>query len=143
MAFSMTVSDYARHRGCDEKAVRKAIAEAEMPEEVATQANKELKRLERMSDGSAESSMIRAYDGTMRNTIKVAGQIRDAKLSAEREALNDAATTSRDAAERLLLGHPPVLDHGAFGQTGRTGGVDHIGQPFARRACRGEQRQVG
>jgi len=27
MAFSMTVSDYARHRGCDEKAVRKAIAE--------------------------------------------------------------------------------------------------------------------
>lgn len=27
MAFSLTVSDYARHRGCDEKAVRKAIAE--------------------------------------------------------------------------------------------------------------------
>uniref|UniRef100_UPI00260CC766 endopeptidase La n=1 Tax=Accumulibacter sp. TaxID=2053492 RepID=UPI00260CC766 len=43
------------------EALRKAIAEAEMPEEVATQANKELKRLERMSDGSAEYSMIRAY----------------------------------------------------------------------------------
>ena len=27
MAFSMTVSEYARHRGCDEKAVRKAIDE--------------------------------------------------------------------------------------------------------------------
>ena len=42
-------------------ALRKAVAEARMPEEVANQANKELKRLERMSDGSAEYSMIRAY----------------------------------------------------------------------------------
>ncbi|MCP5228167.1 MAG: endopeptidase La [Candidatus Accumulibacter sp.] len=41
--------------------LRKAIGEAQMPEEVASQANKELKRLERMSDGSAEYSMIRAY----------------------------------------------------------------------------------
>ncbi len=43
------------------EALRKAIADAEMPEEVATQANKELKRLERMSDGSGEYSMVRAY----------------------------------------------------------------------------------
>ena len=27
MAFDHTISQYARHRGCDEKAVRKAIAE--------------------------------------------------------------------------------------------------------------------
>lgn len=41
--------------------LHKAIAEAQMPEEVARHAEKELKRLERMQDGSAEYSMIRAY----------------------------------------------------------------------------------
>ncbi|HET6721045.1 MAG TPA: endopeptidase La, partial [Rhodocyclaceae bacterium] len=41
--------------------LRKAIAEAAMPEEVATQAEKELKRLERMSDASGEYSMVRTY----------------------------------------------------------------------------------
>ena len=43
------------------EALRKAIADAQMPDEVAAQANKELKRLERMADGSAEYSMVRAY----------------------------------------------------------------------------------
>ena len=41
--------------------LRRAIAEAQMPEEVERQATKELKRLERMSDASAEYSMVRAY----------------------------------------------------------------------------------
>jgi len=41
--------------------LRKAIAEAGMPEEVGKQAAKELKRLERMSDASAEYSMVRTY----------------------------------------------------------------------------------
>lgn len=41
--------------------LRKAIAEAQMPEEVERQASKELKRLERMSDASAEHSMVRTY----------------------------------------------------------------------------------
>ena len=41
--------------------LRKLIAEAGMPEEVAKQADKELKRLERMSDGSSEYSMVRTY----------------------------------------------------------------------------------
>lgn len=41
--------------------LRKVISEARMPEEVERQALKELKRLERMSDASAEYSMIRAY----------------------------------------------------------------------------------
>jgi ATP-dependent Lon protease len=39
----------------------KSIDEADMPEEVAKQARKELKRLERMSDSSAEYSMVRTY----------------------------------------------------------------------------------
>ena len=41
--------------------LRKLIAEANMPEEVAKQADKELKRLVRMSDGSSEYSMVRTY----------------------------------------------------------------------------------
>jgi ATP-dependent Lon protease len=41
--------------------LRKLIAEAGMPEEVEKQATKELKRLERMSEASAEYSMVRTY----------------------------------------------------------------------------------
>jgi ATP-dependent Lon protease len=41
--------------------LKKAVAEARMPEDVERQAGKELKRLERMSDSSAEYSMIRTY----------------------------------------------------------------------------------
>lgn len=41
--------------------LRKAIDDAQMPEEVARQAEKELKRLEHMPDGSTEYSMVRAY----------------------------------------------------------------------------------
>ena len=43
------------------ESLRKAIAEAQMPDEVATQAHKELQRLEHLSDGSAEYSMLRTY----------------------------------------------------------------------------------
>ena len=41
--------------------LKQAIADAQMPDEVQKQASKELKRLERMSDGSAEYSMVRTY----------------------------------------------------------------------------------
>ena len=41
--------------------MRKLIEDAAMPEEVAKQATKELKRLERMMDGSSEYSMVRTY----------------------------------------------------------------------------------
>jgi ATP-dependent Lon protease len=41
--------------------LRKAIANAEMPDEVGQQASKELRRLEHMSDASAEVSMVRSY----------------------------------------------------------------------------------
>jgi len=43
------------------EALQKAIDEAGMPEEAATQANKELKRLAHMSDMSTEYSMARTY----------------------------------------------------------------------------------
>jgi len=41
--------------------IRKALDAAGMPEDVARHANKELKRLQRMSDASGESSMLRTY----------------------------------------------------------------------------------
>ncbi len=41
--------------------LRQLIAQAEMPEEVEKQANKELKRLEHIADGSSEYSMVRTY----------------------------------------------------------------------------------
>jgi len=41
--------------------LRRQIDEAQMPEEVHTHAHKELKRLQRMSDGSSEYSMTRTY----------------------------------------------------------------------------------
>jgi ATP-dependent Lon protease len=48
-------------RGAEIEELRKAIAEAGMPEEVEKQALKELKRLERMSDATGEYSMVRTY----------------------------------------------------------------------------------
>jgi ATP-dependent Lon protease len=41
--------------------LKKAIADAGMPEEVKKHADKELRRLERMGEGSAEGSMLRTY----------------------------------------------------------------------------------
>jgi ATP-dependent Lon protease len=41
--------------------LRKLIEQAGMPEEVSKQAEKELKRLQRMTDGSSEYSMVRTY----------------------------------------------------------------------------------
>jgi ATP-dependent Lon protease len=41
--------------------IRKAIAESGMPEDVAKHANKELKRLQRMSEGGGEYSMLRTW----------------------------------------------------------------------------------
>ncbi len=41
--------------------LRKALDDAGMPEDVARHAKKELKRLQRMSDASGESSMLRTY----------------------------------------------------------------------------------
>ena len=45
--------------------LKKAIAEAGMPEEVLQQANKELRRLERMPEAAAEHGMIRSYLDTL------------------------------------------------------------------------------
>jgi ATP-dependent Lon protease len=48
-------------KGAETASLAEAIARAKMPEEVEKQARKELARLERMSDASAEYSMVRTY----------------------------------------------------------------------------------
>jgi ATP-dependent Lon protease len=48
-------------RAAEIEELTKAIAEAQMPEEVDKHARKELKRLERMAEGAGEYSMIRTY----------------------------------------------------------------------------------
>ena len=45
--------------------LKKAIAEAGMPEEVLQQANKEVRRLERMPEAAAEHGMLRGYIDTL------------------------------------------------------------------------------
>ena len=45
--------------------LKKAIIDAKMPEEVLTQANKELRRLERMPEAAAEHGMLRSYLDTL------------------------------------------------------------------------------
>jgi ATP-dependent Lon protease len=45
--------------------LKKAIADAKMPEEVEQQANKELRRLERMPEAAAEHGMLRSYLDTL------------------------------------------------------------------------------
>jgi ATP-dependent Lon protease len=48
-------------RGEEVAELRKRVAEAKMPEEVETQAKRELARLERLPEGAAEYSMMRNY----------------------------------------------------------------------------------
>src|SRR5215468_1918541 len=48
-------------KGQETASLAEAIAKAKMPEEVEKHAKKELARLERMSDASGESSMVRTY----------------------------------------------------------------------------------
>jgi ATP-dependent Lon protease len=51
----------AEDGNADMEELKKAIDEAGMPDDVRKQAAKELKRLERMGEGSAEGSMLRTY----------------------------------------------------------------------------------
>jgi ATP-dependent Lon protease len=48
-------------KGAEIAELEKALAEAKLPEEVDKHARKELKRLERMPEGAAESGMVRTY----------------------------------------------------------------------------------
>ena len=60
-ARSRRSSAKATRRAAEIAELEKAIAEANMPEEVEKQARKELKRLERMPEAAGEYSMVRTY----------------------------------------------------------------------------------
>src|SRR5947209_1401926 len=63
--YRVVIEEILELRGEDEGSVveeyRKKVADADMPETVAEQANREVDRLERMGDASGEASMIRTY----------------------------------------------------------------------------------
>jgi len=99
--------------------LRKAIAEAGMPEEVEKQAMKELKRLERMSDASGEYSMVRTYlDWLIELPWKSPGP--DAIDMAEARRILDADHFGLEQVKKRILeylavrklnpeGHGPIL----------------------------------
>ena len=98
---------------------REQIKAAQMPEEVAQQANKELKRLERMSDGSSEYAMVRTYlEWLVELPWKINDQ--DAIDMAQAKAILDDEHFGLDKVKQRILeflavrklkptGHGPIL----------------------------------
>jgi ATP-dependent Lon protease len=98
---------------------REQIKAAEMPEEVAQQANKELKRLERMADGSSEYAMVRTYlEWLVELPWKINGQ--DSIDMAQAKAILDDEHFGLDKVKQRILeflavrklnptGHGPIL----------------------------------
>jgi ATP-dependent Lon protease len=60
-AIQKELGEDGRGNSAEIEELRTQISEAQMPQDVDKQANKELKRLERMSDSSSEYSMVRTY----------------------------------------------------------------------------------
>src|SRR5215831_7677611 len=99
--------------------LKKALAEAGMPEEVEKQAAKELKRLERMPDASGEYSMVRTYlDWLVELPWKSPGP--DAIDMAEARRILDADHFGLEQVKKRILeflavrklnpeGHGPIL----------------------------------
>jgi len=99
--------------------LRKLIDEAQMPEEVLKQAQKELKRLQRMSDGSSEYSMARTYLDWLVELPWKTPQPDDIDVARAREVL-EADHFGLDQVKRRILeflavrklkpdGHSPIL----------------------------------
>ncbi len=99
--------------------LHKFIDEAQMPEDVAKQANKELKRLERMSDSSAEYSMVRTYLDWLVELPWKAPDLDDIDVAQARRVLDDDHFGLDKVKKRILEflavrklkpgGHGPIL----------------------------------
>jgi len=100
-------------------ALREQINAAQMPEEVAQQAHKELKRLERMSDGSSEYAMVRTYLEWLVELPWKTGE-QDAIDMAQAKAILDNEHFGLDKVKQRILeflavrklnpnGHGPIL----------------------------------
>ncbi|MGP1676118.1 MAG: endopeptidase La [Burkholderiales bacterium] len=118
--------------------LRQAIAAAQMPEEVEKQATKELKRLERMSDGSAESSMVRTYLDWLIELPWKAPEASDIDIAEARRILGEDHFGLEMVKKRILEflavrklnpdGHGPILCFVGPPGVGKTS----LGQSIAR-----------
>src|SRR5688572_25316773 len=126
--------------------LKKAIEEAGMPEDVLKHAVKELKRLERMGEGSAEGSMLRTY---LEWLSELPWKIEDVKPIdiAEARRVLDEDHYGLDKIKRRILEHLAVRKLNPEGKSpilcfvGPPGvGKTSLGQSIARATGRKFQR---
>jgi ATP-dependent Lon protease len=126
--------------------LRKALDEAGMPEDVKKQADKELKRLERMGEGSAEGSMLRTYLEWLSELPWKEAPAQEIDISLARKIL-DEDHFGLDKIKRRILEHLAVRKLNPNGKSpilcfvGPPGvGKTSLGQSIARATGRKFQR---
>ncbi len=126
--------------------LRKSIEQAGMPEEVLKHAVKELKRLERMGEGSAEGSMLRTYLEWLAEIPWTDGAEKPIDIAAARKVL-DEDHYGLDKIKRRILEHLAVRKLNPQGKApilcfvGPPGvGKTSLGQSIARATGRKFQR---
>ncbi|HMA90031.1 MAG TPA: endopeptidase La [Burkholderiales bacterium] len=126
--------------------LKKAIDEAGMPEDVAKHANKELKRLQRMSEGGGESSMLRTYLEWLTELPWKAGEQKPIDIAEARKVLDEDHFGLEKIKRRILEylavrklnpeGKSPILCFVGPPGVGKTS----LGQSIARATGRKFQR---
>ena len=118
--------------------LKKAIADAKMPEEVEKQAQKELRRLEGMPEASTEHSMVRTYVDWLVALPWSKGDVENIDIAKAREIL-DADHYGLDKIKRRILEYLAVRKLNANGRSpilcfvGPPGvGKTSLGQSIAR-----------
>jgi ATP-dependent Lon protease len=126
--------------------LKKAIAEAGMPEDVQKHAVKELKRLERMGEGSAEGSMLRTYLEWLAELPWRISDVKEIDIGEARRIL-DEDHFGLDKVKRRILEHLAVRKLNPEGKSpilcfvGPPGvGKTSLGQSIARATGRKFQR---
>ncbi|HEX2331941.1 MAG TPA: endopeptidase La [Burkholderiales bacterium] len=126
--------------------LNKAIDEAGMPEEVHKHAVKELKRLQRMGEGSAEGSMLRTYLEWLAELPWKISETKEINISEARKVL-DEDHYGLDKIKRRILEHLAVRKLNPEGKSpilcfvGPPGvGKTSLGQSIARATGRKFQR---
>jgi ATP-dependent Lon protease len=126
--------------------LKKAIEDAGMPDDVHKQAAKELKRLQRMGEGSAEGSMLRTYLEWLAELPWKVSEMKEVNISEARRIL-DEDHFGLDKIKRRILEHLAVRKLNPEGKSpilcfvGPPGvGKTSLGQSIARATGRKFQR---
>jgi len=126
--------------------LKKAIEEAGMPEPVLKQARKELQRLQRMGEGSAEGAMLRTYLEWLSELPWKVGETKEIDIAEARRVL-DEDHFGLDKVKRRILEHLAVRKLNPEGKSpilcfvGPPGvGKTSLGQSIARATGRKFQR---